>query len=124
MNGIQEVSGSIPLISTKKLVRVQKSLKIEKFQGFFLSKSGKIAVFAICACSQVEFEVYQEIMLAKRTPVTQQEKENMWQLYNELVSFPKLAKKLNRSPDTVSCYVHEYEAAVNAVCVVIDAQNT
>ena len=48
----------------------------------------------------------------------------MWQLYNELGSFPKLAKKLNRSPDTVSRYVHEHEATVNAVCVVIDAQNT
>ena len=101
---------------------MEKSLEIERFQGFFLSKSGKIAVFAICACSQAEFEVYQEIMLVKRTPITQQEK--MWQLYNELVSFPKLAKKLNRSPDTVSRYVHEYETAVNAVCVVIDAQNT
>ena len=48
----------------------------------------------------------------------------MWQLYNELGSFPKLTKKLNRSPDTVSRYVHEHEATVNAVCVVIDAQNT
>ena len=63
-------------------------------------------------------------MLAKRTPVTQQEKGKMWQLYNELGSFPKLAKKLNRSPDTVSRYVHEHEAAVNAARVVIYAQNT
>lgn len=63
-------------------------------------------------------------MLAKRTPITQQEKEKMWQLYNEPGSFFKVAKKLNRSPDTVSRYVHEYEAAVNAARVVIDAQNT
>lgn len=48
----------------------------------------------------------------------------MWQLYNEPGSFFKVAKKLNRSPDTVSRYVYEHEAAVNAACVVIDAQNT
>lgn len=48
----------------------------------------------------------------------------MWQLYNEPGSFFKVAKKLNRSPDTVSRYVYEHEATVNAVCVVIDAQNT
>lgn len=34
------------------------------------------------------------------------------------------AKKLHRSPDTVSRYVREHEAAVNAVRVVMDAQNT
>ena len=62
--------------------------------------------------------------MAKRTRVTQQEKEKMWQLYNELGSFSKVTKKLNRSPDTVSRYVHEHESAVNAVRVVIDAQNT
>ena len=47
----------------------------------------------------------------------------MWQLYNEPGSFFKVAKKLNRSPDTVSRY-YEHEAAVNAARVVIDAQNT
>ena len=62
--------------------------------------------------------------MAKRTRVTQQEKEKMWQLYNELGSFSKVAKKLNRSPATVSRYVHEHESAVNAVRVVIDAKNT
>lgn len=31
-------------------------------------------------------------------------------------------KKLNRSPDTVSRYVHEYEAAVNAASVVMNAK--
>ena len=46
-------------------------------------------------------------MATKGTRVTPQEKEKMWQLYNELGSFSKVAKKLNRSPDTVSCYVHE-----------------
>ena len=62
--------------------------------------------------------------MAKRTPVTQQEKEQMWQLYNQLGSYAKVAKKLHRSSDTVSRYVREHEAAVNAVRVVVDAQNT
>lgn len=59
--------------------------------------------------------------MAKGTRVTQQEKEKMWQLYNQLGSFAKVAKKLNRSPDTVSRYVHEYEAAVGASSVVLTA---
>ena len=63
-------------------------------------------------------------MAAKGTRVTQQEKEKMWQLYQEMHSFIKVAKKMQRSPDTVSRYVHEQEAAVNAVRVVIEAQNT
>ena len=62
--------------------------------------------------------------MAKRTHVTQQEKEQMWQLYNQLGSYAKVAKKLHRSSDTVSRYVREHEAAVNAVRVVMDAQNT
>lgn len=62
--------------------------------------------------------------MAKGTRVTQQEKEKMWQLYQDGNSFVKIGKKLRRSPDTVSRYVHEHEAAVNAVRVVIDAQNT
>lgn len=63
-------------------------------------------------------------MAAKGTRVTQQEKEKMWQLYQEGFSFRKIAAKLHRSPDTVSRYVHEHEAVVNAVRVVLDAQNT
>lgn len=62
--------------------------------------------------------------MAKRTRVTQQEKEQMWQLYNQLGSYAKVAKKLHRSSDTVSRYVREHEAAVNAVRVVMDAKNT
>lgn len=61
-------------------------------------------------------------MATKRTRVTQQEKEQMWQLYQELGQFTKVAKKLKRNPDTVSRYVHEYEAAVNAVSVVMNAK--
>ena len=63
-------------------------------------------------------------MAAKGTRVTQQEKEKMWQLYQEGNSFVKIGKKLRRSPDTVSRYVHEYEAAVNAAIVVLKAKNT
>ena len=62
--------------------------------------------------------------MAKRTRVTQQEKEKMWQLYNQLGSYAKVAKKLHRSSDTVSRYVREHEVAVNAGRVVMDAQNT
>ena len=61
-------------------------------------------------------------MALKGTRVTQQEK--MWQLYQDGYSFVKIKKKLHRCPDTVSRYVHEHEAAVNAVRIVIDAQNT
>lgn len=62
--------------------------------------------------------------MAKRTRVTLQEKEQMCQLYNQLGSYAKVAKKLHRSSDTVSRYVREHEAAVNAVRVVMDAKNT
>jgi len=61
-------------------------------------------------------------MAAKGTRVTQQEKEKMWQLYREGNTFVKIAKKLRRSPDTVSRYVHEYEAAVVAAGYVLNAK--
>ena len=61
-------------------------------------------------------------MAAKGTRVTQQEKEKMWQLYQEVGSFVKVAKKMQRSPDTVSRYVHEYEAAVSAAGYVRNSQ--
>ena len=60
-------------------------------------------------------------MAAKGTRVTQREKEKMWQLYQELHSFVKVAKKMQRSPDTVSRYVREYEAAVTAAGYVLNA---
>ena len=59
-------------------------------------------------------------MAAKGTRVTQQEKEKMWQLYREGNSFVKIGKKLRRSPDTVSRYVHEYEAAVSAAGYILN----
>ena len=61
-------------------------------------------------------------MAAKGTRVTQQEKEKMWQLYRDGNSFVKIGKKLRRSPDTVSRYVREYEAAVTAAGYVLNAQ--
>ena len=63
-------------------------------------------------------------MAAKGTRVTRQEKEKMWQLYQEGNTFVKIAKKLQRSPDTVSRYVHEYEAAVTAAGYVLNAKAT
>lgn len=59
-------------------------------------------------------------MAAKGTRVTQQEKEKMWQLYQDGNSFVKIGKKLQRSPDTVSRYVREYEAAVSAAGYILN----
>ena len=43
MNGIQEVSGSIPLISTRKLMKKQKkSVKLYYFTDFFLHSISKL----------------------------------------------------------------------------------
>lgn len=61
-------------------------------------------------------------MAAKGTRVTQKEKEKMWQLFQDGNSFVKIGKKMRRNPDTVSRYVHEYEAAVGAASVVINAK--
>ena len=58
--------------------------------------------------------------MAKRTRVTQQEKEQMWQLYNQFGSYAKVAKKLHRSSGTVSRYVREFEAAVGAANMVLN----
>ena len=56
--------------------------------------------------------------------VTQVEKGLMWELYQKRGSFKEVAEIMGRSADTVSRYIHEHEAAVNAVRVVVDAQNT
>ena len=63
-------------------------------------------------------------MAAKGTRVTQREKEKMWQLYQEVGSFVKVAKKMQRSPDTVSRHVREYEAAVSAASIVRNAEQS
>ena len=62
-------------------------------------------------------------MAAKGTRVTQQEKEKMWQLFQDGNSFVKIGKKLRRNPDTVSRYVREYEAAVSAAGYVLNAKS-
>ena len=62
--------------------------------------------------------------MAKRTRVTQTEKEKMWKLYQQLGTFTAVAKKMHRDPSTVSRYVREYEAAVNATSYVLNAKNT
>ena len=59
-------------------------------------------------------------MATKGTRVTQKEKEKMWQMYQQLGSFAKVAKKMRRDPSTVSRYVHEYEAAVGAASYVLN----
>lgn len=53
-------------------------------------------------------------MAAKRTHVTEREKEKMWQFYQEGYTFKRIAEKMKRDRGTVSRYVHEYEAAVRA----------
>lgn len=59
--------------------------------------------------------------MAKR--VTQKEKEKMWKLYQECGSFKTVAKKMRRNPDTVSRYVHEYEAAVVAAGYILNSKS-
>ena len=59
-------------------------------------------------------------MATKGTRVTQKEKEKMWQMYQQLGSFTKVAKKMRRNPDTVSRYVREYEVAVGAASYVLN----
>ena len=51
-------------------------------------------------------------MAAKGTKVLQKEKKKMWELYQQCGSYTKVAKKLRRSPDTVSRYVQEYERSL------------
>lgn len=63
-------------------------------------------------------------MAAKGTRVTQQEKEKMWQLYQEGKTFKEIARRLRRCSATVSRYVHEYEAAVSAAGYILNAQTT
>ena len=44
----------------------------------------------------------------------------MWKLYQKCGSIKEVAKKVKRDRSTVSRYVHEYEAAVGAVSVVLE----
>ena len=47
----------------------------------------------------------------------------MWKLYQKYGTFKAVADKLGRGRDTVSRYVHEYEAAVNAASVILNAKD-
>lgn len=60
-------------------------------------------------------------MAAKGTRVTQQEKEKMWRLYQQLGTFKAVAEKMKRDPGTVSRHVREYEAAVQAAQQIMSA---
>lgn len=61
-------------------------------------------------------------MAAKRTRVTDAEKEKMWKMYQELGSFEKVSKKMHRGRGTVSKYVAEYQAAVRATSYILSAK--
>lgn len=51
-------------------------------------------------------------MATKKTKVTEKEKEKMYLLYTQSnLTFKAIGKKMRRSPDTVSKYVHQYEFA-------------
>ena len=52
-------------------------------------------------------------MASKGTKVTSREKKRMWELFQLGLPFIAIGKKMRRSPDTVSRYVHEYEASLN-----------
>ena len=59
-------------------------------------------------------------MATKGTRVTQKEKEKMWQLYQKLGTFSRVAKEMHRDPSTVSRYVREFEAAVGAASYILN----
>ena len=61
-------------------------------------------------------------MAAKRTRVSDAEKEKIWKLYQEIGSMEKVAKKMRRGRGTVSKYVAEYQAAVRAAGYVLNAK--
>ena len=63
-------------------------------------------------------------MASKGTRVSQKEKEKMWQLFQELGSFKKVAKRMRRDPGTVSRYVHEYETAVGITSFYFNSVNS
>ena len=55
--------------------------------------------------------------------VTQKEKELMWEMYQTLGSFKLVAKRIHRDPSTISRHVREYEVAVSAASVVLNAKS-
>lgn len=59
-------------------------------------------------------------MAAKGTKVSQREKKKMWEQYQLLGSYKKVAKKMRRNPDTVSRYVNEYERSLGVAQAIIN----
>ena len=51
-------------------------------------------------------------MACKGTRVTEKEERKMFELYEKLGSYKKVAAKLRRSPDTVSRHIAKYSAAL------------
>ena len=60
--------------------------------------------------------------MARVKKVTEKEKKRMWQLYQDLQCYKAVAKKMRRSPDTVSRHVQAYEAAIRAAGYVMNAE--
>lgn len=54
--------------------------------------------------------------------VTEKEKQKMWELYQKLGSYTKVAKRMRRSPDTVSRHVQTYEAAIRAAGYILNSK--
>ena len=54
--------------------------------------------------------------------VTEKEKKKMWELYQKMGCFAKVAKKMRRNPATVSRYVQEYETAVRVASYVLSVR--
>ena len=63
-------------------------------------------------------------MAAKGTRVTNREKRKMWDLYQTLGSYTKVAKKMRRSRDTVAKYVLEYEAALRVAQILTEEKKS
>lgn len=61
-------------------------------------------------------------MAAKGTRVSQREKRRMWELYQQLGSYKKVAKKMRRSRDTVAKYVLEYETALKVAHLLTETE--
>ena len=61
---------------------------------------------------------------AKGTKVTPREKKRMWELYEQLGSYTLVAKKMHRSPDTISRHIAIMQAKVEMVIANEEKPNT
>ena len=57
----------------------------------------------------------------KKRYVTETEAQKMWELYQKLGTFTDVAKKMHRSPDTVSRHVRRIEAAIGTAGYILKA---